>query len=157
MSNDEPSDAVLPARSDGDKLCLKTIEEGEAVDIGAATDEMPKALVVAIARSSSGIVGVGAIKRKRPKYASGIAAKGGYNFDPNMHELGYVSVTKSHQGRRLSKEIVALLLESTTERPLFATTSNPKMKSTLEHAGFIKCGNEWRSPKGNLLSLWLLE
>ena len=136
--------------------CMRIIDEGEAVDIEAATENIPKALYVAIVRKNGEIVGVGAIKHRRPPYARAVASvrKSDYAFDENMHELGYVAVTKAHRGKQLSKRIVSELLERYAG-PLFATTSNPAMKRTLDDAGFVQRGVEWEGQSGNRLSLWI--
>jgi hypothetical protein len=79
----------------------------------------------------------------------------GFPFDTGIHELGYVAVKESYWNRGLSYKIAAKLLSEFGNRPLFATTSNPYMKRTLEKLGFIQRGNEWRGKDGNLLSLWI--
>src|SRR5262245_52740959 len=107
--------------------CLAIIEEGEAVDIDAAMENLPAALTVAVARKEGEAVGVGAIKAIRPGYARHAARNSEFAFDPNMHELGYVAVTEAHRGKRLSERIVDELL-SQYAGPLFATTSSPAMK-----------------------------
>jgi len=38
---------------------------------------------------------------------------------------------------------------------LFATTSDPKMKSALKGAGFVQHGVEWKGQRGDFLSLWI--
>lgn len=137
------------------QACLSVIEEGCAVNLKSAARELPLAMVVAIKRKGQDIVGVGAIKRKRPDYASKIAKRSGFSFDENSHELGYVAVKKSHQGQGLSHEITAKLLCTFQGRPIFATTSHERMKRTLKRADFIRQGKEWQGKKGKLLSLWI--
>lgn len=136
------------------QACVTLIKEGCAVDPESAAAELPRSIVVAIQRDGQDIVAIGAIKRKRPGYASGIARKSGFPFNENSHELGYVAVKESHRRRGLSQEITAKLLAAFQSRPLFATTSNEGMKRTLEKAGFVRQGNEWLGKKGKL-SLWI--
>ena len=136
--------------------CLCVIKEGEAVNFKSAENELPQAMVVAIQRVGREIVGVGVIKRRRTEYATDIAVKSGFSFDHTMHELGYVAVKKSHRGNQYSHKITEKLLSSFQSRPIFATTSNPRMKETLRKEGFLQQGKEWKGRTGNLLSLWII-
>ena len=134
--------------------CVKLIRQGDAVDPESAKAELPLAEMVAMRRAGQKVVAIGAIKRRRPKYAADIAQKSGFSFDHNMLELGYVSVGKSHQGQGLSHQIVTSLLTALPDRSLFATTSYERMKGTLKKADFILKGNEWQGNKSQL-SLWI--
>ena len=60
--------------------CIAIIRDGDAVDPESAGEELPRASVVAIARTGDEIVGVGAIKRIRRGYASTIAERSGIEF-----------------------------------------------------------------------------
>jgi len=111
--------------------------------------------VVALKRDGQGIVAVGAIKQTRPKYAASIAKKSGFAFDPNIHELGYVAVKETQRGKHLSHHITSALLSRFDAHPLFAMTSNPRMKSTLKRFGFVQQGKEWLGHGEHSLSLWL--
>lgn len=134
---------------------LSIIKEGKAVDFASAEEQLPLAQVVAIARLGDEIVGVGAIKQRRADYAARIVKKTGFSFDENMLELGYVARDKSHRGHSLSESIVSTLLAAMPEGPLFATTSNGKMKESLRAAGFVKRGKEWLGRDKKRISLWL--
>lgn len=136
--------------------CLELLNNGGAVNVGTAADELRVAPLVAIHRDNGKIVAVGAIKGKRPDYAGGIAQKSKFRFDDQLHEIGYIAVAETHGNRGLSKAITSKLLADFTERPLFATTSNKRMMSSLTRAGFGQRGKEWdgRSPQ---LSLWMLD
>jgi hypothetical protein len=72
-----------------------------------------------------------------------------------MPELGYVSRDPLHRGNNLSEKIVAALLSHCAAGSLMATTSNEKMKYTLEQFGFVHKGNEWVGRNKKKLSLWL--
>jgi ribonuclease T len=135
--------------------CLRLLEIGGAVNIESAAQELPVAPLVTVHRDGGNIVAVGAIKRKRPPYAEGVAKKSGVQFDDQCHEIGYVVVAETHGNRGLSKAITSKLLSEFGDRPLFATTSNNRMKRSLTRAGFTQRGKEWngKSPK---LSLWML-
>src|SRR5947207_5571155 len=54
-------------------VCIAIIKDGEAVDPESATRGISRATAVALARQGNTIVGVGAIKRARPHYASSVA------------------------------------------------------------------------------------
>ena len=136
------------------ETCVSIIREGCAANAGIASQQLPQALWIAVARVRDEIVGVGAIKMQRPRYAQGRARKSGFSFDPKMHELGYVAVLKAHRENHLSTRIVQELL-AVFHGPLWATTSNERMKSSLGKRGFVKEGREWTSDKGEQLSLWV--
>ncbi len=55
--------------------CVAIIKNGDAVDPASAERELPLATALAIVRRGATIVGVGAIKRVRHKYAAEIAAR----------------------------------------------------------------------------------
>ena len=140
------------------KACLVVLKEGDAVDVKAAERELPRAVTVAVVRVGKDVVGIGAIKRQRPFYAKRIAGAkcSGFSFDPNMHELGYVAVRKANRGGQ-SGPIVDSLLR-TFKGPLWATTFDDRMKSTLEHRDFVQRGKEWPSENGkHQVSLWIKE
>jgi hypothetical protein len=146
-----------PAKLSGDQIkrCVKIIECGDAVDPASAARELPLGERVAIATIGAEIVGVGAIKRPRPKYAHDIAIDSGFAFSPDMPELGYVAVECDHRGRGLSHRLVAELL-SKHAGPLFATTSSDSMKASLKRAGFAPKGHTWESKRTKaILSLWI--
>jgi hypothetical protein len=134
--------------------CIELLEQGDAVDPESARVELPRAYLAAILRDGRAIVGVGAIKRKRPRYAAEISAKCGFVLEAHWHELGYVVTAPTHGKRGISKAITAKLLASFLPRPLFATTSSSYMKNTLKGAGFQQKGSEWKGKSGQL-SLWL--
>ncbi len=134
-------------------VCITIIKKGCAVDPHSTEVELPRARMLAVARKGTEIVGVGAIKQVRLSYASTIAGRSRVSFDKDTPELGYVAVDPNHRKHGLSHRIVAELL-SKHERPLFATTSDDRMKRTLRNAGFVQMGVEWKGQKGQL-SLWI--
>jgi predicted GNAT family N-acyltransferase len=133
--------------------CIALIKSGNAVDPNSAAAELPRAIVLAVARRGEQLVGVGTIKRARPGYAARIAARSGATFKPDTPELGYVAVDSHHQGQKLSHRLVAALI-SKRDNPWFATTDNEYMKKTLAKAGFVQRGKEWKGKRGRL-SLWI--
>lgn len=140
------------------KACAVVLKEGAAVDPKTAEGELPHAVTVTIVRVGEDIVGVGAIKQQRPHYAKRIASTNysGFSFDPKMHELGYVAVLKANRGGQSGPMVDSLL--KTFKGPLWATTFNDRMKSTLKHRGFVGRGKEWLSENGKYqVSLWIKE
>lgn len=135
--------------------CLSLIGEGGAVDMDAAARELPHSIVVALIKAHGRIVATGAIKRSRPEYARQIAKRAGHSLDASALELGYVSVSRDCQGKGCARQMVQRLVAAVSTRPLFATTSNDRMKRTLGNIGFESQGSEW-SGKCGRLSLWLL-
>lgn len=119
------------------------------------TKELPRAGFVALVTEGEKVVAVAAIKRPRPDYALDKAKSSGFKFSTKMCEFGYVAVTKAQQGKGLSGKMSAKLLKAFGSGPLFATTSNERMKLTLAHAGFEPKGGEWSGVRGNRLSLWI--
>lgn len=135
--------------------CVEVLREGEAVDIDSARAELPIAPVVVLKRVDGKIVGLGAIKRQRPDYAARRAASSGWDFDQNMHEIGYVAVRKAFGNRGFSGQIMNALLAAFPPQPFWATTFNEFMERTLARAGFEKRGDPWAGNKGNTLTLWI--
>ena len=136
--------------------CVDLIAEGNAVDPVSAKRTLPKAIMLAVARKEGKIVGVGAIKPIRAGYAANTADESRFPFYPETPELGYVAVSPDHRNKRLSSRIVKELT-SQHSGPLFARTSDPRMKSALKNAGFAQRGEEWNGQRGDRLSLWLRE
>ena len=129
--------------------CAALIAEGDAVDPDTAAEHLPRCLFVVVKRDGSQVVGVGAIKGQRSWYAKRIASKekSGFEFEPHMHELGYVVTKESHRNRGISNEITAKLLLLFQGKPVWATTSNQFMESTLKKNGFTQKGASWKSKK----------
>jgi hypothetical protein len=155
MNDDFTAIACRPAdlsRSERDN-CIRIVQQGSAVNPESAAYELPRALMIAVLRAGTEIIGTGAVKRKRSKYALDIARQSRFTFDPERHELGYIAIDKRHRGKHLSHKILAALV-SNYDRPLFATTDNKNMKSSLRKAGFKREGKGWQGNRGRL-SLWL--
>jgi len=133
--------------------CVAIVSKGEAVRPKSMERELPLAGVLAVVRKGRQIVGVGAIKRVRARYAETIANRSGESFPADTPELGYVALDPRHRGNHLSPRIVAALLAK-HRGPLFATTDCDRMKSGLSKAGFVRKGGEWEGGRDRL-SLWL--
>ena len=132
--------------------CLQLIGHGNAVSIRAARRDFPRSLQIAVARRKGHVVGVGAIKPVR-EHAITVAELAHFPFDPDTPELGYVVVDSPHRGNKLSSRMAKMLSEYPGQ--LFATTSDPSMKSALRGAGFIDRGEEWTGRRGDMISLWI--
>jgi hypothetical protein len=145
-----PSPADVSAKEFA--ACVGIIKTGDAVDWESARDELPRASALAIVWKDKTIVGVGAVKRERRKYAADIARKSGVEFPPETLELGYVAVSPDHRGHHLSHCIVTALLRQHRGR-VFATTYDAYMKNTLTNANFENKGKEWPGRK-HMLSFW---
>jgi hypothetical protein len=133
--------------------CIRIVQQGSAVNPKSAAYELPRAVRIAVLRAGTELIGAGAIKRRRSKYALDIARQSQFPFDPDRHELGYIAIDKKYRGNHLSHKILATLL-SNYDRPLFATTDSKRMRSSLRKAGFRREGKEWEGNRGRL-SLWL--
>lgn len=138
------------------EACISLLKDGGGVNPITMATELPHAMLLAIIREGNEIVGVGAIKRKRPQYARSIGKKSGFHFNNNIHELGYIALKESHRGFGLSNEITTKLLAEFRGRPLFATVSKEPMKRTLEKAGFVRRGDGWSGLRGEF-TLWILD
>jgi hypothetical protein len=136
--------------------CVDLIAEGNAVDPISARRTLPNAIVLAVARKDGRIVGIGAVKPVRAGYAAHTAEESQFSFDPETPELGYIAVNPVHRNKRLSSRIVSALT-SQHQGPLFARTSDARMKSALKKAGFGQPGDEWEGLRGDSLSLWIRE
>ncbi len=136
--------------------CIRIVSAGDALDPDSAALEIPRAQVLALASAGDLIVGVGAVKRRRPEYATHIAERSGVSFDPNASELDYIAIDPKHRGHQLSGRIVRELLAS-HQGMLFATTSSERMMKTLARTGFVQKGRLWVGRRGQQLSLWIKE
>jgi len=139
--------------SDADiEVCFALIEAGKAVDVDTMKRDFPHSTVLAIVRKGDQIVGVGAIKRIRERYAAKVARNSEVDFPSNTQELGYVGVDEHHRRRGLSYRLVETLLSNYANR-LFATTDAEWMKRALSKYGFSKKGKEWQGERA-VLSYW---
>jgi hypothetical protein len=135
--------------------CIRIIGESDPIDAHIAFIELPNAPSVAIVRNRVKIVAVGAIKQVRERGGSNISHYGGVSLPSDTLELAYIAVNHSYRGQRLSRRIVAELV-ARHPAPIFAITSNRRMKKTLTRVGFMQKGYEWQSHRYHnvLLSLW---
>ncbi len=137
--------------------CIDIISKGGAVTESFVSDFLPKAKMLAVARSCSegDIVGIGALKFVSPGYAEELAGKdkSNFSFDVNTTELGFVAIDEKYRDQHISSTIVKQLC-SVYKDSLFATTDSYKMKKTFKNLNFEKQVNEWQGRRGKL-SLWI--
>jgi GNAT superfamily N-acetyltransferase len=150
-----PSNCTPQALADFEKLVI----EGGAVDPQGLAQRIRKAFRLLFLRTSDGeLVGVGALKFPRPAYRDRIftAAQATVPADEYRVELGWVVVTKSHQGRRHSTRIVGDLLPFAKNENIFATTRvDERIKSFAPDYGFKVNGMPYPSGRGYDLVLYL--
>jgi hypothetical protein len=139
--------------------CIEILKEGERVNIRSAKEELLNAHFVVFLCDADRIVGLGVIKRARPGYADDVSSpkKSHHHFDPGWRELGYIAIRTPFRGKGQSSRIIDELLRC-FDGPLWATTSEPRMMTSLGKRGFQRKGKEWPSSRGEAnLSLWVKE
>jgi len=135
---------------------ISLVEEGGAVDPASIKAKLPKAEKIAFIEREGKFVAVAAKKQALASYVESIASKSRYDIQSDVPELGYVAVSESCRGQRLSGKVVRRVLFEFGDGPVFATTSDEKMKSLLGSNGFRWVGHEWRSERTDeMLSLWI--
>src|SRR6266487_1664661 len=150
-----PSDCTAQALTDFEKLVI----EGGAVNPQGLAQRIRKASRLLFLRSSDDqLVGVGALKHPRADYRNRVFAnaRATVSADEYPVELGWVVVTKSHQGQRLSTRIVGELLTFAKNENVFATTRADKRAMRFApHHGFKINGKPFPSGRGYDLVLYL--
>jgi hypothetical protein len=157
----EPEEAYEVTLTSPDQLsaaeiatCIDVVAEGGAVSRAAAKAGVPQAATLALVRHKGEIIGVGVIKGPNPQHPRTVATESKHSFPETTPELGYASVRKTHLGKHLSSRIFETLFSAPTG-PLYATTSDKKMKHLLGKHGFKKKGKTRKGRRGDALSLWL--
>ena len=150
-----PSNCTPQALADFEKLVV----EGGAVDPQGLAQRIRKAFRLLFLRTSDGeLIGVGALKYPHSAYRDRIftAARATVPADAYRVELGWVVVTKSHQGRRLSTRVVGELLPFAKNENIFATTRvDERIMSFAPDYGFKVNGIPYPSGQGYDLVLYL--
>jgi hypothetical protein len=92
------------------------------------------------------------LKNPSKDYRDGVFEKAGVPdaAKPYELELGWVFVLPEQQGKKYSLVLSAAALSQASRTPTFATTrlDNVAMQKTLEHLGFRRLGDSWRSARG---------
>jgi len=149
------SDCTAQALADFEKLVI----EGGAVNPRGLSERIRKASRLLFLRASDNqLVGVGALKHPRVAYRNRVFAdaRATASADEYPVELGWVVVTQSHQGRRLSTRIVGELLPFAKNENIFATTrADERVLSFAFDYGFQINGKPFPSGHGYDLVLYL--
>jgi len=150
-----PSDCTAQALAEFEKLII----EGGAVDPEDLVQRIRKASRLLFLRTSDGqLVGVGALKHPSPSYRNRVFANARATVPPDEYpvELGWVVVTKSYQGRRLSTRIVGELLPFAKNENIYATTrTDERVLSFAFDCGFRITGTPFSSGRGYDLVLYV--
>jgi GNAT superfamily N-acetyltransferase len=150
-----PSYCTAQALADFEKLVIA----GGAVDPQDLAQRILKASRLLFLRGSDDqLVGVGALKHPSPSYRSRVFAKAQATVPSDDYpvELGWVVVTKSHQGRRLSTRIVGELLPFAKNENIYATTrADERVLSFAFDCGFRINGEPFPSGHGYDLVLYV--
>src|SRR6266851_3718365 len=115
---------------------ISLVEEGGAINPASVKAKLPKAETIAFIEREGKLVAVAAKKQAIASYAQSVSLNSGYALQNDVPELGYVAVSGSCRGQRLSAKVVRRVLFEFGEGPVFATTSDEKMKSVLAGCGF---------------------
>ena len=149
------SDCTAQALVDFEKLVI----EGGAVNPQGLAQRIRKASrLLFLWASDDQLVGVGALKHPRASYRNKVFADARATVPANEYpvELGWVVVTKSNQGRRLSTHIVGELLPFARKENIFATTrADERVMSFATDYGFKLNGKAYPSGHGYDLVLYL--
>jgi len=150
-----PSDCTAQALADFEKLVI----EGGAVNPQGLVQRICKASRLLFLRAPDDqLVGVGALKHPRAAYRNRVFAdaRATVSADEYPVELGWVVVTQSYQGRRLSTRIVGELLPYAKNENIFATTrADERVMSFAFDYGFRINGKPFPSGHGYDLVLYL--
>src|SRR5262245_45624564 len=131
-----PADCTPKALADFENL----IREGETVDPEGLTQRIREASRLLFLREpNEELVGAGALKHPLLSYRVKVFARAGITTQSDKYcvELGWVAVAKSHQGRGLSRRIIAELISVAGDQNLFATTRvDPRTERLAIDYGF---------------------
>ena len=150
-----PSDCTPQALGAFEKLVI----EGGSVNPEGLAQRIRKASRLLFLRTSDGqLVGAGALKHPGPSYRCRVFRAAQATAPPERYpvELGWVVVTNSHHGRRLSIRIVGELLMFAKNENIFATTrADERVMTFASEYGFKINGKPYRSRHGYDLALYL--
>src|SRR4030095_10811702 len=150
-----PADCTAQALADFEKL---VIEGGAVNPQGLGERSCKAARLLFLLASDDQLVGVGALNHPRASYRNRVFADARATVSANEYpvELGWVVVTKSHQGRRLSTRIVGELLPFAKNENIFATTrGDERVLSVAFDCEFKINGKPFPSGNGYDLVLYL--
>jgi predicted GNAT family N-acyltransferase len=150
-----PSDCTDQALGDFERLVV----EGGAVNPEGLAQRIRNASCLLFLRGADDqLIGVGALKHPRASYRNRVFADARATVSAVEYpvELGWVVVTRSHQGQRLSTRIVGELLPFAKNKNIFATTrADQRIMSFASDYGFKINGQPYPSGQGYDLVLYL--
>ena len=132
------------------------VRTGKEVDVTNLTQNLKNAQLIAIKWDEARVVAVAVLKQVREWYneTRGDEAHSGHALDRNATEVGYIVSMQSGSGGAVTRAAL-----EHGRGTLYATvrTDNPKMRSTLEHTGFVEIPKAWASRKhaGKMINLWV--
>lgn len=137
---------------------VSVVGRGGAIQRASIDAKLQYADKIAFIERDGKMAAVAAVKKIRANRNAEVAKKSGYPLSTNIPEIGYVAVECDWRGLHLSGRLVDKVLEF-CGGSVFATTSEPRMKSVLAYRSFRWVGNEWPSSTepNKLLSLWIKE
>lgn len=104
-------------------------------------------------REQNKLLGIAGLKHPEPHYRERVALSSNTNLSESKFpfELGWVVITPSARGMKLSFPICEAIIKEANGAGVFATTSasNIRMHSTLIKLGFQRTGTEYPSKLGN--------
>jgi GNAT superfamily N-acetyltransferase len=150
-----PSDCTEQALADFEKL---VVEGGAVNPQGLALRVRNASRLLFLRAPDDQLIGTGALKYPRLSYRNRVFAEAGATVPAEKYpvELGWVVVTKSYQGRRLSTRIVGELLTFAKNENIFATTrADERVMSFASDYEFQMNGKPFPSGHGYDLVLYL--
>ncbi|TXH02459.1 MAG: GNAT family N-acetyltransferase [Rhodocyclaceae bacterium] len=139
-----------PAECTEDELrlfCSLVLTEGQ-VNPDTLSANVRRADWLGFAYIGNDLAATAAIKNAHASYREKVTQKSGSPVElaDIPHEFGYVVVAPEHRSKGLSGALASALLEA-DDGSIFATstTENHRMHRALEHLGFKKSGNPYRS------------
>ena len=145
-----PRDCTEDERSEFERL----LRQGEEVITNKLQERIKRAACLVFLRDDTDkLIGVGALKNPKPKYATKQfrLAKSSERIDDYPYELGWIYIDPAHRGRGLSFAIASKALESANGKGVFATArvGNNAMRKTNNKLGFKCAGNPYGTARNN--------
>jgi hypothetical protein len=143
----EPS-ALTSAELGDFQACVLS---GDEVDARGLMRRLRLSFRLCSVRLGESLVAVGGLKNPGVGYRSGISKKSRTDLAESKFplELGWVYVSPSARGKKLSYLVCEPLLAAAGRRGIFATSysENDYMHRTLEGLGFSRAGSDWVSTR----------
>jgi hypothetical protein len=141
----------------------RVVLEGGEVSPANVRERLEQAALIARLRDGNAVLAVAVLKRPALSYVQRLIKKSSYpGLSGEFLELGYISVLRQHQDKKLGKQITAEIVKQvsseTSHVKLFATTRKDSVRHILSLNGFHQEGQQWPSKEhpGSNLDLWVL-